>query len=201
LPTDPGPPPLGLRERKKARTRAAIQEQALHLFAAQGYAATTVRQIADAAEVSESTFFRYFPTKEDVVMHDRFDPLLLAAFAAQPAQLSPIAALRGAIAAVIGQLPAAELEQERQRSELILSIPELRARMLEQLAGPPAEAFAQAVAARVGRRSDELVVRNLVAAIIGVSVAALRAVADDPAADHWATVDAALAHLEAGLPL
>jgi AcrR family transcriptional regulator len=73
LPTDPGPPPLGLRERKKARTRAAIQEQALHLFAAQGYAATTVRQIADAAEVSESTFFRYFPTKEDVVMHDRFD--------------------------------------------------------------------------------------------------------------------------------
>jgi AcrR family transcriptional regulator len=201
LPTDPGPPPLGLRERKKARTRAAIQEQALHLFAAQGYAATTVRQIADAAEVSESTFFRYFPTKEDVVMHDRFDPLLLAAFAAQPAQLSPIATLRGAIAAVIGQLPAAELEQERQRSELILSIPELRARMLEQLAGPPAEAFAQAVAARVGRRSDELVVRNLVAAIIGVSVAALRAVADDPAADQWATVDAALAHLEAGLPL
>jgi AcrR family transcriptional regulator len=200
LPTDSGRPPPGLRERKKAKTRATIQEQALRLFAIQGYEATTVQQIADAAEVSESTFFRYFPTKEDVVVHDRFDPLLLAAFAMQPLELSPIAALRGALAAAIRELHGTELEQERQRSALIFSVPELRARMLEQFAGP-AEAFAHAVAERVGRRSDELAVRNLVAAVIGVSVAALLAVADDPDADYWSTVDAALAHLEAGLPL
>ena len=46
------------------------------------------------ADVSQSTFFRYFPTKEEVVLHDRYDPLLLADFLAQPAELSPIAELR-----------------------------------------------------------------------------------------------------------
>src|SRR5919198_3405569 len=89
-------PALGLRERKKARTRAAIREHALRLFREQGYEATTVEQIAEAAEVSPSTFFRYFPTKEDVVMVDDIDPMMVAAFNAEPPDTPPLRALRNA---------------------------------------------------------------------------------------------------------
>src|SRR5215831_2993472 len=89
-------PALGLRERKKAKTRAAIQEHALRLIREQGYQATTVEQIAAAAEVSPSTFFRYFPTKEDVVTYDALDPMFLEALRAQPPDLRPIQAIRAA---------------------------------------------------------------------------------------------------------
>ncbi|MBA5848445.1 TetR family transcriptional regulator [Gordonia amicalis] len=65
--TGPGRRP-GLRERQKMRTRNAIREAALHLIAEHGYAKTTVEQIAEAAGVSHMTFFRYFPTKEQVVV-------------------------------------------------------------------------------------------------------------------------------------
>jgi len=67
----------GLRERKKAKTRAAIRREAMRLFREQGYEETTVEQIAEAAEVSPSTFFRYFPTKEDVVLQDDFDVVVV----------------------------------------------------------------------------------------------------------------------------
>jgi AcrR family transcriptional regulator len=60
-------PPLGLRERKKQRTRQAIVDEATRLFVAQGYQQTTLAQIAEAAEVSTSTFFNYFATKVDIV--------------------------------------------------------------------------------------------------------------------------------------
>src|ERR1700728_4989433 len=88
--------PDGLRERKKARTRASLREHALRLFREKGYQATTVEQIAAAAEVSPSTFFRYFPTKEDLVLQDDMDTRMFAALEQQPPGLSPIAAVRAA---------------------------------------------------------------------------------------------------------
>ena len=69
-------PPLGLRERKKIKLRRSVQSEALRLFAEQGYEDTTVEQIADAADISTTTFYRYFPTKEDVVLDDDYDPIV-----------------------------------------------------------------------------------------------------------------------------
>src|ERR1700746_2085024 len=96
--------PLGLRERKKIKTRHAIRREAFRLFDANGYAATTVEQIADAAEVSPSTFFRYFPSKESLLLADDLDPLILQAFDAQPPDLSLIQAFRRAYEGRMGHL-------------------------------------------------------------------------------------------------
>ena len=100
---------MGLRERKKARTRAAIRTEAMRLFRERGYAATTIEQIAAAADISPATFFRYYPTKEDVVLQDDLDVLLPEAVEAQPPSLGPIAAVRAAVAQAAGLLPGLPL--------------------------------------------------------------------------------------------
>ena len=79
----------GLRERKKQQTRAAIQREALRLIAERGYHATTCEQIAAAAEVSPATLFRYFPTKEDIVLQDGYDPVIASAVLARPSRRGP----------------------------------------------------------------------------------------------------------------
>src|SRR5215471_5723936 len=116
----------GLRERKKARTRAAIREHALRLFREQGYDATTVDQIAEAADVSPSTFFRYFPTKEDVVLQDDVDVLAIGSFHEQPADLSIVAAFRAAAKEALASLSEEDLATLRETSSLIFTVPELR---------------------------------------------------------------------------
>jgi AcrR family transcriptional regulator len=182
------------------KTRAAIQRHALRLFREQGYAATTVEQIAEAAEVSPSTFFRYFKTKEDVVLQDDFDRLLVLAFRAQPASLSPVQALRAAMRSVFQLLAPDAWEQARQRQELAVSVPELRATMLEEFIRA-LDTIAATVAERAGRRPGDLQVRTLAGAVLGVTMAAWLAVSDAGDGDFFAHLDAAMAHLEAGLPL
>jgi AcrR family transcriptional regulator len=89
----------GRRSRKKAQTRRLIEDSALTLFAEQGYEATTVEQISDHADVATATFFRYFPSKSDVVLcqHDGQLPLLQQAILERPATESDLDAVRAAI--------------------------------------------------------------------------------------------------------
>jgi AcrR family transcriptional regulator len=191
---------VGLRERKKARTKASIQQHAMRLFEQQGYQATTVEQIAEAAEVSPSTFFRYFPTKEDVVLYDVLDPPVLAAIRAQPAELSSIQALRAAMRQVFADLPPEELAVQRERDRLIRSVPELRAKMLDEF-GRNIQLVAEVMAERVGRHPDDPAVRTLAGAVIGVGIAAWFTAGDQTMTDSIAALDASLARLEAGLTL
>ncbi len=190
----------GLRERKKARTRAAIREHALRLFGEQGYTETTVEQIAEAAEVSPSTFFRYFPTKEDVVMQDDFDPIAIAKFEAQPPEMSPVAALRAAMRETFAEAPAEQVRQWQELNKLAMAIPELRARALEDYMRTGGMA-AELIARRLGRDPQDFAIRMLAGALVGVGLSVMVIWMEDPAADIIELMDAGLARLEAGLPL
>lgn len=190
----------GLRERKKAKTRAAIQEHALRLFREQGYEATTVEQIAEAAEVSPSTFFRYFGTKEDVVIYDALDPILIERWRAQPKQLSPVQAWRRTMKEVFGNLSPEQMDDMRERARLAYGVPELRLAMLEDVLRTGA-LMANELAERTGRSPDDFEVRVFTAAFIGAFMGAILPAVDDPAADFLSLLDRAIAYLEAGMPL
>jgi AcrR family transcriptional regulator len=198
--TSQGKPKTGLRERKKARTRAEIQRQALRLFRERGYEATTVARIAEASEVSESTFFRYFPTKEEVVLWDDLDPLIFEAFMVRPPELGTIRALRESINEVLARVTAGEQAQLRERLELLLSVPPLRATLVDRIGGPM-RLLAEAIAARAGKRPDDPAVRAVAGAVLGVGLSAMFAAAGNPDADVLSLLDEGLAQLEDGLPL
>lgn len=193
--------PTGLRERKKAKTRAAIREHAMRLFHEQGYAATTVDQIAEAADVSQSTFFRYFPTKEDVVLTDEYDPLMVAALRAQPATLTPIEAIRRSVRELFGQFTDELWEAEQRRQELIRTVPELRMRVQQQFA-ESITMLAEVVADRAGLPADDFSARVLAGAVIGAALAATKdGVGLAQGATYFEEFDRALALLQDGLPL
>ncbi|NYJ03859.1 TetR family transcriptional regulator [Petropleomorpha daqingensis] len=186
----------GLRERKKAKTRWAIQEQALRLFGEQGYAATTVDQIAAAAEISPSTFFRYFATKEDVVVQDVYDDLFVEAFRAAGATPDPIATLRQAVAGAFREMPADELARSGQRSALVLAEPALRSRSVDNLVAV-AGRCRTALAESTGRADDDPGVTALVGAFVGVLLSVAVSVAEAGNLDGlFSRMDAALARLE-----
>jgi AcrR family transcriptional regulator len=187
--------PLGLRERKKIKTRQAIRREALRLFDANGYAATTVEQIAEAAEVSPSTFFRYFPSKESLLLADDLDPLVLEAFKAQPPDLSPGQAIRRAYAATMAGLSPEQLEFENTRQRLIFSIPELKAALYDEYYRT-VNVMAEAIGHRIGRPAGDFEVRVFVGAMVGAMMAAY-----DSAPKTADTIYRALDFLEAGMPL
>jgi AcrR family transcriptional regulator len=92
-------PEPGLRERKKTRTRSAIEDAALALFEQRGYETTTIEEIAAVAEVSTTTFFRYYPSKAEVLLGDHGHqlPALLRAIVERPAEESDLEAFHRAV--------------------------------------------------------------------------------------------------------
>ena len=165
--------PLGLRERKKIRTKETIQREAYRLFDENGYANTTVEQIAEAAEVSPSTFFRYFPSKELVLMADDLDRVTIEALARQPIDLTPLQAFRRAFDITMVTVSERGWELERARQRLVFSIPELKAAQFDAY-GRIIRLLAEAECERTGRVGDDFEVR----VFFGVIAGALMAVID-----------------------
>jgi AcrR family transcriptional regulator len=125
--TDVAAAPPGLRERKKLQLRRGLQRVALRLFAAQGYDDTTVEQIVTEAESSLATFYRHFPTKEDVVLYDEFDPLIEQTIAGRPADEPVTDTIRAAVV-VVAQAVEADRDQSLTRLRLVTAVPALMAR-------------------------------------------------------------------------
>src|SRR5882762_1297907 len=92
--SDVTPAKGGLRERKKVQTREAIRRTAYRLFATQGYDATPIDQIAAEADVSPSTVFRYFPTKEDIVLTDEYDVPMVEVLRKRPLDEQPLVSVK-----------------------------------------------------------------------------------------------------------
>ncbi|WP_067843271.1 TetR family transcriptional regulator [Nocardia lijiangensis] len=185
----------GLRERKKERTRRTIRTEAFRLFREQGYGETTIEQIAAAADVSPSTFFRYFPTKEQLVIADDLDPLLVEEFRGQPRGLSPVLAFRNAVDASLATLTPEELAFEQERQALVYHVPELRAAIGIELERG-IEMIAEMIAEYLGRPSDDFEVRVTAGAITGAGLAiSLRTPVNAENLGH------AMDFLDAGLPL
>jgi AcrR family transcriptional regulator len=188
-----------LRERKKTRTRFAIQQEALRLFRDQGYSATTVEQIADAADVSPSTFFRYFPTKDALVLTDDYDPVMVERFRAQPTGLALVPAFRAALRETFADLPQEQRDAAEERNALIRSVPELRAGFAEFLLRS-VRLLVQLVAERTDRPADDPEVVAAVGAVMGVIMSSFLMPGQD-IVTKLEMVDAQLGHLETGFTL
>lgn len=202
----------GLRERKKQHTRKTIARAALELFDRQGFHATTIPQIAEAADVSPRTVSSYFPAKEELVFPDLREALdgLAARLTDRPAGESSIMAVR---AWIHDQLPRWDdhVEESRRQRRLVAAEESLaayeRGKMLE--AG---RLLVRAIADDLGASPDELEPRMAAAATLAVfDVLGAEGDAAEERADEAATpleerrdeavrlVDRALLFVDAGI--
>jgi AcrR family transcriptional regulator len=167
--------PLGLRERKKIKLRRTIQAEAMRLFQTEGYERTTVEQIAAAAETSTTTFYRYFPTKEDVVLSDEYDPLFEQIAADRPADEPLPAAVLAASSAAVAAATAdpADRAYSLVRLHLAAAVPAIQARLAVE-DRKTYEVIARVLAARTGRTTDDYPLRVAAAALTSVQFEASR---------------------------
>jgi AcrR family transcriptional regulator len=159
-------PRLSLRERKKIKTREAIRAATYALIKEQGYDATTIEQIADRAEVSPSTVFRYFPTKEDIVLTDEYDPLMAEELRNRPADEPWMESVRHVMRMALDASAEEDPEVIRMRTHLVVQVPAVRSRMYESMS-QTGRLLRAAIAERSGLAPDSLEVRVYAMSIIG----------------------------------
>ncbi|HUN38504.1 MAG TPA: TetR family transcriptional regulator [Trebonia sp.] len=164
------------RERKKRQTREALVRAALELFDAKGYEHTAVREITDAVDVSERTFFRYFASKEDLAISFARDwtDTMLRSLTSRPAGEDPLTAMRGAFRESLVTLAAADVHDSAEPgpptyllvTRLIDSTPSLLAQHLRYIHDQDEE-IVRVLAARAGVDPDTDLRPRVLAAMFG----------------------------------
>ena len=167
------------RERRRTRTMRTIQGEALRLFAQRGYEQTTVEDIADAADISPRTFFRYFPTKEDVVLWDEYDAVIWDLLEQRPDDEPPGETMRAITRHAIEGLYRRDPERLLARNRLLFTVPAVRGRFLE-FARAGVEVLSAGLAERRGLAPDDLKLRMTATAIVDAAGAAF---------DRWQRAD------------
>jgi len=114
-----------------------------------------------------------------VALQDDYDPLIIDAYKAQPRDVPPVPALRAAFASVFAEMSAEQITEQRERIALIISVPRLRAAMIDQFS-QAMQLLATAMAERAGRQPDDFKVRTVAGAIVGALMAVLAEMAHDP---------------------
>lgn len=195
---------IGLRERKKLRTRATIASAALDLFARHGFQATTLKQIADAADVAPRTVSGYFPVKEELVFPDHeevFDGMAARLEQREPGETA-VDALRAWLIGFLDDDAMADPEESARRRQVIESDPALR--IYERGLQERAERIvAAAVAVDLGLPPRDLLPHMVGAATLAALDALGREIVGEPAEGFreraLALIDEAMAFIGAGV--
>lgn len=183
--------------RPEVTSRAELEQLALALFAERGFEQTTVDDLAEAAGIGRRTFFRYFPSKNDVVYGD-FDAALeglRAHLRATPPAVPLVEGIREAVLAFNALPPGAE-SQHRVRMSLVLHTPALQAHSTLRYAGWRA-VIAEHVAARTGRQPRDFLPQLLAHQSLACAVAAYEAWLARPGSDLDALLAEAFTTLRA----
>jgi mycofactocin system transcriptional regulator len=197
VPASPAVSGAGHPGRRRATSRAELEQAAFTLFAAQGFDATTVDEIAAAAGIGRRTFFRYFPSKNDIpwgAFEHELDRMRVRLKACPP-EVPLMDAIRDALID-FNRVAPAQVPLHRRRMELILRVPTLLAHSTLRFAAWR-EVVAEFAAERSGQRKDDLAPQAIAHAVLGVAIAAYEHWLDDPGADLGALLDDAMRQLGA----
>ncbi|MGH3211475.1 MAG: mycofactocin system transcriptional regulator [Trebonia sp.] len=181
--------------RRRATSRAELEQAAFALFEARGFDATTVDEIAAAAGIGRRTFFRYFPSKNDIPWGAFEDELerMRVRLKACPPEVPLADAIRVALID-FNRVTPAQVPLHRRRMELILRVPTLLAHSTLRFTAWR-DVVAGFVAERTGTRQDDLAPQAIAHAVLGVAIAAYEHWLDDQDSDLGTLLDQAMRQL------
>jgi AcrR family transcriptional regulator len=171
----------GLRERKKERTRQALVDAALHLFATNGYDETTIAELAAEADVSPRTFFSHFPSKESVLFasaplkQEISDDVMMQPLPGE----NPGRMLLRVFGSVLMEDSDFVGEGQRMRTRLIMTTPSLQAYALRQVLQGQQQ-LADGLLAAFPEELDRTTAAALTGALVGALVATISTLFADP---------------------